>query len=211
MTAMEKAGVISSYFIWALLMALHSIQKGAWHQRAMATMWFNNLTWPTRPAFDCILQESQESQEASCLWHGRLKADIRGGKDISIACELRLLSRVSMNEGPRSTWKLMPKGSTMPMQWDTRRAAIFLNRKVSQELCDQSSTEKIGSCAASKPRGSWSFPTTLPNLIWSAMAVPRLPTIWVKGCLPLKASYIIWHIITYLHFRHTRKLRFHKL
>ena len=72
---MEKAGVISSYFIWALLMALHSIQKGAWHQRAMATMWFNNLTWPTRPSFDCILQESQESQEASCLWHGRLKAE----------------------------------------------------------------------------------------------------------------------------------------
>lgn len=160
MTAMEKAEIISSYFIWALLMALHSIQKGAWHQRAMATMWFNNLTWPTKPAFDCILQESQESQEASCLWHGRLKADIRGGKDISIACELRLLSRVSMNEGPGSTWKLMPKGSAMPMQWDTRRAAIFLNRKVSQELCDQSSTEKIGSCAASKPRGSWSFPTT---------------------------------------------------
>lgn len=98
MTAIEKAGVIPSYFIWALLMALHSIQKGAWHQRAMATMWFNNLTWPTRPAFDCILQESQESQEASCLWHGRLKADIRGGKDISIACELRLLSRMKARD-----------------------------------------------------------------------------------------------------------------
>ena len=130
------------YFIWGFLITLHSIQKGAckW---AMATMWSNNKTWPTRQDRHLIVSCMPHFTKSFMPLKWAAKSCKRGhGKDMQRLCLGHDSHCMRIAFVIQHVWDLLKYWSPKPPQ-----------RQGNETQEEQRSfwIEKFGSCAASKP------------------------------------------------------------